>query len=81
MNIKKISKIDDNSDNKVADYKELLLNKPKTPEFNNVYKKKSSKEFSKRKKKDRIISSERGRKSEKRKDSNYSLNKERKSEL
>ena len=77
---KKTSKMDDNSDNKVADYKELLLNKPKTPEFNNVYKKKSSKEFSKRKKKDRIISSERGRKSEKRKDSNYSLNKERKEE-
>ena len=67
--------------NEVDDYKELLANKSKTPEFNNVSKKKSSKDFSKRKKSDRSTISERGRKSVRKKDNNnYSLNKEKKEE-
>ena len=63
--VKKVNEIiEENLDN--IDYIDLIKNKPKTPEYNNLFKrKKSLQDFSKRKKKYLVISTEKNRKSSK----------------
>ena len=75
--LKNVNEIIDDNLNHI-DYNELIKNKPKTPEFNNLFKNKSSQDFTKSEKHE--SKNKKGRNSLRKKNDNYAIGKEKKEE-
>ena len=74
--MKSVNAIIDENLNQI-DYNEIIKNKPKTPEFNNLFKNKSSQDFTKTEKND---INRKGRNSARKKRNNYAIEREKKEE-